>query len=235
MPKNRPWQQPMIGGSFAALPALVVPILERRPGFVVVAKPAGLVVHRSDRSRRGSLALLQILRDQLGAQLNPVHRLDAGTSGCLIFAEDTATTAMLQRALASDGAQKTYYAMVRGNAAAALGEPRTVARPIGDDKGVRRSAATELWCPAGCSAEDLPVHANAAASPSHNLGSALGSNFPNATASPSQNLGPNLGSSLVVAKPKTGRWHQIRKHLSGLSHPILNDGTHGDSRVRAPL
>lgn len=197
------------GGSLAALPGLVVPILERRPGFVVVAKPAGLVVHHNDRSRRGSLALLQILRDQLGVQLNPVHRLDAGTSGCLIFAEDAATTAMLQRALSSDGAQKTYYAMVRGNAASALGEPLTVARAVSDDKGVRRTAATELWCPASCCADDLPAHVNATAASSC-----------------------NLASSLVVAKPKTGRWHQIRKHLNGLSHPILNDATHGDSRVR---
>ena len=30
--------------------------------------------------------------------------------------------------------------------------------------------------------------------------------------------------------PQTGRWHQIRKHLNGLSHPILGDA-HGDSRV----
>ena len=38
-------------------------------------------------------------------------------------------------------------------------------------------------------------------------------------------------SSLMVARPHTGRWHQIRKHLNGLSHPILGDAKHGDSRV----
>jgi 23S rRNA-/tRNA-specific pseudouridylate synthase len=37
--------------------------------------------------------------------------------------------------------------------------------------------------------------------------------------------------SLVLARPKQGRWHQIRRHLNGLSHPILGDTTHGASKV----
>ena len=37
--------------------------------------------------------------------------------------------------------------------------------------------------------------------------------------------------SLVLARPMQGRWHQIRKHLNGLSHPILGDTTHGASKV----
>lgn len=36
--------------------------------------------------------------------------------------------------------------------------------------------------------------------------------------------------SLVEARPKTGRTHQIRRHLVGLSHPILGDSKHGDTR-----
>jgi tRNA pseudouridine65 synthase len=38
-------------------------------------------------------------------------------------------------------------------------------------------------------------------------------------------------ASLVLARPLTGRWHQIRRHLNGLSHPILGDSTHGNSQV----
>jgi tRNA pseudouridine65 synthase len=37
--------------------------------------------------------------------------------------------------------------------------------------------------------------------------------------------------SLVLAEPHTGRFHQIRRHLRGLSHPVLGDSTHGDTRV----
>ena len=38
-------------------------------------------------------------------------------------------------------------------------------------------------------------------------------------------------ASIVFAKPSTGRWHQIRRHLNGLSHPILGDSSHGNSRT----
>lgn len=38
-------------------------------------------------------------------------------------------------------------------------------------------------------------------------------------------------SSLVVARPVTGRWHQIRRHLNGVDHPIIGDSKHGDCRV----
>jgi len=37
--------------------------------------------------------------------------------------------------------------------------------------------------------------------------------------------------SLLVARPETGRKHQVRRHLAGLGHPVLGDDRHGDSRV----
>jgi len=36
--------------------------------------------------------------------------------------------------------------------------------------------------------------------------------------------------SLVLAEPRTGRYHQIRRHLRGLDHPVLGDSMHGDTR-----
>lgn len=35
--------------------------------------------------------------------------------------------------------------------------------------------------------------------------------------------------SLVEARPLTGRWHQIRRHLARVTHPIIGDREHGDS------
>ncbi len=37
--------------------------------------------------------------------------------------------------------------------------------------------------------------------------------------------------SLVLAEPTTGRFHQIRRHIRSLSHPILGDSSHGDTRI----
>ncbi|MCB9681251.1 MAG: pseudouridylate synthase [Alphaproteobacteria bacterium] len=36
--------------------------------------------------------------------------------------------------------------------------------------------------------------------------------------------------SLVAVHPTTGRYHQVRRHLRDLGHPVLGDTSHGDSR-----
>lgn len=43
--------------------------------------------------------------------------------------------------------------------------------------------------------------------------------------------GPEPRCSLLEVQPKTGRNHQVRRHVRDLHHPILHDGDHGDSRV----
>lgn len=35
--------------------------------------------------------------------------------------------------------------------------------------------------------------------------------------------------SLLSVAPRTGRWHQIRRHMNRVSHPIIGDREHGDS------
>ncbi|MCB9760966.1 MAG: pseudouridylate synthase [Alphaproteobacteria bacterium] len=37
--------------------------------------------------------------------------------------------------------------------------------------------------------------------------------------------------ALVEIRPETGRFHQVRRHLQRLSHPVLGDANHGDTRV----
>ena len=36
--------------------------------------------------------------------------------------------------------------------------------------------------------------------------------------------------SLVEVRPRTGRLHQVRRHMVHIDHPIVNDSTHGDTR-----
>lgn len=36
--------------------------------------------------------------------------------------------------------------------------------------------------------------------------------------------------SWLEVSPRTGRYHQIRRHMARISHPVLGDATHGDSR-----
>lgn len=37
--------------------------------------------------------------------------------------------------------------------------------------------------------------------------------------------------SLWEARPHTGRYHQVRRHVRDLNHPVIGDSTHGDTRV----
>lgn len=37
--------------------------------------------------------------------------------------------------------------------------------------------------------------------------------------------------SLLLVRPETGRFHQVRRHVRDLHHPIIGDTDHGDSRI----
>ncbi len=37
--------------------------------------------------------------------------------------------------------------------------------------------------------------------------------------------------SLLQVRPHTGRYHQVRRHVRDLHHPIIKDAEHGDSRI----
>ena len=128
-------------------------ILAEYERWCVVAKPAGIMVHPNKFSARGEESLMSLVRDQLGHYVNSVHRLDNGTSGCLIFSYDSPTTAMLQQALQSPDAQKVYLAHTRGDASWI--QQHTVERPIRDDTGTYRDSRTVFDCLASCS-DDLP-------------------------------------------------------------------------------
>src|SRR6185369_11960058 len=66
-------------------------------------------------------------RDQLGQWVWPVHRLDRGTSGCLLFALDEAAASELGVVFSEHRAEKSYLALVRG----ALKEERgTIDHPV---------------------------------------------------------------------------------------------------------
>lgn len=41
---------------------------------------------------------------------------------------------------------------------------------------------------------------------------------------------PTTRCSLTRVTPGTGRFHQIRRHLNGINHPVIGDTSHGDSR-----
>ncbi len=83
--------------------------------LVVVNKPSGLLVHRG-WAAESDVAMFRV-RNLVGAHVYPVHRLDRGASGALVFARTKEATAALARAFEMQQIDKRYLALVRGTPA----------------------------------------------------------------------------------------------------------------------
>jgi RluA family pseudouridine synthase len=90
-----------------------VEILYEDEYCAAVNKPPDLLVHRTSMSKDKEF-LLQIVRDQLGVKVHPIHRLDRPTSGIVLFALDKKYTSGFSEIFAEREIKKTYIAMVRG-------------------------------------------------------------------------------------------------------------------------
>lgn len=89
-----------------------LPILIEDPSFVIVDKPSGLSVHKGwDRDPDNAM---KRVKQQLGRWVWPVHRLDRGTSGCLLFALDEEAARHFGVAFSEHRVEKVYVALVRG-------------------------------------------------------------------------------------------------------------------------
>ncbi len=82
-------------------------------GFIAYDKPAWLPAVPTDAVK--SWSLLDILKASLGASIIPVHRIDADTSGLVLFARHERVARQLEESFRDHLVQKTYLAIVRGH------------------------------------------------------------------------------------------------------------------------
>lgn len=94
--------------------SLPLSILYQSADLVAINKPHGLLVHRSPMASDASEFAVQLLRDQLGQRVYPVHRLDRKTGGVLLFALTEAMNSLMQQQFMGSDIEKTYLAIVRG-------------------------------------------------------------------------------------------------------------------------
>ena len=100
-----------IPGTFG--PQMTLSILYRDSDYVLIDKPAGMLVHRS-RIAQDRVFVLQTLRDQIGQRVYPVHRLDRATSGVLAFGLGADAAQRLADQFAARKTEKRYLAVTRG-------------------------------------------------------------------------------------------------------------------------
>lgn len=91
-----------------------MPIQYRDDDIVIIEKPSGLLVHRSNIARDAQEFAVQLLRDQLGTHVYPVHRLDRKTSGLLMFCTRKEVLDTYFKLFRERRVKKYYHAIVRG-------------------------------------------------------------------------------------------------------------------------
>jgi len=87
-------------------------ILAEDEDVIVLDKPAGLAVHGGTGIAHG---VIETLRAARGPAVQLVHRLDRGTSGCLLLAKGREAAARLGEALRSGACEKRYLVLLSGH------------------------------------------------------------------------------------------------------------------------
>ncbi len=179
-------------------------ILYQDEHFIAINKPSGLLVHRSPIDRHETEFAVQMLRDQIGQYVYPLHRLDKPTSGVLFFALDKESTNLISEQFKNHTIQKTYIAIVRGYTE----EDGVINHPL---------------------KEKLDKIADKKAKKDKDAQEAITSYKRLATVEIPYAVGKydKTRYSLVELKPQTGRKHQIRRHMKHISHHILGDTKYG--------
>ncbi len=174
--------------------------------LVVIDKPWGFHVHSPENQSvwvpRNKICL-PLLRAQMGQYVYPVHRLDVATTGLLVWALNPESASQLGRQFQSQTVRKRYEAIVRGWTKDEFSIDLPLeSDPDEDGTGKVTTVAALTHCRKIRQVE---------------FAEAVGKKFTTAR------------YSWLSVKPETGRYHQIRRHLNRISHPILGDTDHGDS------
>jgi RluA family pseudouridine synthase len=103
-----------------------VPILHDDGVIIAFDKPSGLPVI-PERWHPDWPCLRSIATERLGIRLFVVHRIDAGTSGLVLFAKTETAHRELCRQFAQHQVEKTYLALVQGEVAE---DALTIQRPL---------------------------------------------------------------------------------------------------------
>jgi 23S rRNA pseudouridine1911/1915/1917 synthase len=194
-----------------------ITILHEEDAFLVIEKPAGLMVHSDGRTHDETLVDWLLEHKKVAANVGEpwtdpeghvlprpgiVHRLDRDTSGVLVIAKTQHMYEWLKQQFKDRTVSKSYEALVHGHVQA---EGGLIDRPIGRSSSDFRKKSAQRGA-AGTMRDALTefkVLARLADGTTH-----------------------------VALSPKTGRTHQLRVHMKAINHPIVGDVLYGTKEDR---
>jgi len=174
-------------------------VIYRDADVIAVDKPAGLPMHPTARYFKETLVAR--LRDMTGPgeKIDPAHRIDRETSGIVVCGNRPEVTIALKAAFADGRVHKAYLAIVEGHPD---WDKCTIDAPLAVGGAVVR----------------IKVEVNRAAGKEAVTDAECVARFDGPDGAP---------FSIIRARPRTGRQHQIRAHLSHVGFPLVGDKIYG--------
>lgn len=204
-------------------PEVKLSILHEEPDFIIINKPAGMVVHQAeghkapDTLANGLLARYPEIGKVGDDPVRPgiMHRLDADVSGVMVIARTQDMFDHLKQQFKVHAVEKEYVAVVQGKVSPPSGTiefaiarkgAKMVARPKGAEGKMAVTEYTVL--------QEIKRLSDEATKKS--------------TETPLLNR--SIAQSLLQITTRTGRTHQIRVHLKAKGWPIMGDRLYGGAR-----
>jgi len=198
------------------IPSILPQIIYQDDDIIVVEKPSGMTVNRSETTAK-DITLQDWIENQFKIQSEKfkvdretdfykrsgiVHRLDKETSGIILIAKTKIAFEDLQRQFKERVVEKSYQALVHGKMIPPEGE---ISVPVGRLEYNRKRFGVVAG---GRESTTFYKTLNAFTNPK-----------------------TKETLSLLELYPKTGRTHQIRVHVKYLNHPIVSDELYGGRKT----
>lgn len=188
--------------------------------ILVLDKPAGLVVNRSETAKEPTVQdwladyfSLPEGEGGVGNRAGIVHRLDRATSGILLVGKTEQSYVNLQLQFKNRSVKKSYKALVHGLLCGRGKISESIARnPFNRTRFITSSVGREaetLWT----TEENFKLKDNFF----QNLSRRYAASF----------IKDYSYFALVNVFPKTGRTHQIRVHFKHIGHSVVSDDLYG--------
>lgn len=205
-----------------AKPSFELPVVYEDDYMAIVNKPPGILVYEDGGKGRGNIryALPYVLNPPSSSiedcleRPEACHRLDKPTSGLLVVAKTKSAIAHISRQFENRQVKKTYTALVHGvpNEESSPSITNKAAAEMGFDVDI--TDQEQLWHAADSTQDGKPAFTLWRILKSH----------------PSV-ISQSKYMSLVELKPKTGRFHQLRRHMAwDYGCPIVGDTLYGDEK-----